>query len=96
MRNLQRRVDLSHSISGQTFNVKIDNGKSQTVPVTLQRADGSTISVNFDNKVSDFHTKIDNSSIDMDISSSINNSPEDDYYDEIIYYDGGGVEGYGD
>lgn len=22
--------------------------------------------------------------------------PEDDYYDEIIYYDGGGVEGYGD
>lgn len=23
-------------------------------------------------------------------------NPDDDYYDEIVYYDGGGVEGYGD
>ena len=30
------------------------------------------------------------------IKTDINNqSPEDLYYDEIIYYDGGGVEGYG-
>lgn len=24
------------------------------------------------------------------------NEPDEDYYDEVIYYDGGGVEGHGD
>lgn len=29
--------------------------------------------------------------------AEVNNSaPQDIYYDEIVYYDGGGVEGYGD
>ena len=25
-----------------------------------------------------------------------NSDSDDDYYDEIVYYDGGGVEGYGE
>ena len=29
------------------------------------------------------------------VTLSSNDDPDEDYYDEIIYYDGGGVEGYG-
>ena len=31
----------------------------------------------------------------MTIGGNFNTNTEDLYYDEIIYYDGGGVEGYG-
>ena len=32
----------------------------------------------------------------LDVSTSVRPTDEDIYYDEIVYYDGGGVEGYGD
>ncbi len=35
-------------------------------------------------------------SSDIGINSNVRPTDEDIYYDEIIYYDGGGVEGYGD
>lgn len=33
---------------------------------------------------------------DFDMSTNVRPTDEDIYYDEIVYYDGGGVEGYGD
>lgn len=35
-------------------------------------------------------------SSNIDIHSNIGPTDEDIYYDEVVYYDGGGVEGYGD
>jgi hypothetical protein len=32
----------------------------------------------------------------LDIHSNVSPTEEDITYDEVIYYDGGGVEGYGD
>ena len=32
---------------------------------------------------------------DLSINGNFDTNTEDLYYDEIIYYDGGGVEGYG-
>jgi hypothetical protein len=32
----------------------------------------------------------------FDMSTNVRPTDEDIYYDEIVYYDGGGVEGYGD
>lgn len=34
--------------------------------------------------------------VQFDSTSLSSDSPEDDYYEEVVYYDGGGVEGYGD
>lgn len=31
----------------------------------------------------------------VNVSGNFNTNTEDLYYDEIVYYDGGGVEGYG-
>lgn len=31
----------------------------------------------------------------MDTKIDINNKPEEIYYDDVIIYDGGGVDGYG-
>ncbi len=39
--------------------------------------------------------KFTKTSSDLDISTHVRPSEEDIYYDEIVYYDGGGVEGYG-
>lgn len=32
--------------------------------------------------------------VKFDAVSPSSDNPDDDYYDEIVYYDGGGVEGY--
>ena len=40
--------------------------------------------------------KFNKTSNNMDIDAHVRPTDEDIYYDEIIYYDGGGVEGYGD
>lgn len=61
------------------------------------------------NKDNTFHLKFNSSysepmklklnkiSSTIDIKADMNCAPSEDiYYDEIIYYDGGGVDGYGD
>ena len=41
--------------------------------------------------------KLNKTSSALDIKTDTSSAPsEDTYYDEIIYYDGGGVDGYGD
>lgn len=44
----------------------------------------------------DFKVKLHKTSTVLENKININNTkPEDVYYDEVIIYDGGGVEGYG-
>ena len=41
--------------------------------------------------------KLNKISSTLDIKTDTSSAPSEDvYYDEIIYYDGGGVDGYGD
>jgi len=41
--------------------------------------------------------KLNKTSSALDIKTDTSSAPSEDiYYDEIIYYDGGGVDGYGD
>ncbi len=41
--------------------------------------------------------KLNKTSSTLDIKTDTSSAPSEDvYYDEIIYYDGGGVNGYGD
>ena len=41
--------------------------------------------------------KLNKTSSTLDIKTDASSAPSEDvYYDEIIYYDGGGVNGYGD
>ena len=54
------------------------------------------MSLNFKKSNSSFGTKFDKTDNSIDTKTDINNTPEEDvWYDEVIYYDGGGVEGYG-
>lgn len=39
--------------------------------------------------------KFNKTSNDFGINTNVHSTDEDVYYDEIVYYDGGGVEGYG-
>lgn len=48
------------------------------------------------NSNQDFKVKLHKTSTVLENKIDINNTkPEDIYYDEVIIYDGGGVEGYG-
>jgi hypothetical protein len=48
------------------------------------------------NSNQDFKVKLHKTSTVLENKIDINNTkPEDVYYDEVIIYDGGGVEGYG-
>ncbi len=43
-----------------------------------------------------FNVKLHKTSTVLDNKINVNNTqPEDVYYDEVVIYDGGGVEGYG-
>ena len=57
----------------------------------------NTFKVSFSSSQSTFdHLHFNKTSSNLNIHSNIGPTDEDIYYDEIIYYDGGGVEGYGD
>ncbi len=58
----------------------------------------SVLSVDFNQKDASLTSNLNtNSSIIEDTKFEPNTTiPEDVYYDEVIYYDGGGVDGYGD
>lgn len=65
-------------------NFKVDlNIQNISVPVQLEKT-SSQVSIK---------TSIEKNIIDT--NGVVNNNTEDSYYDEIVYYDGGGVDGYG-
>ena len=62
------------------------------------KKESNVLTVNFNKQDSFLPTDLNDSSSlidDMRFEPSAS-KPEDIYYDEIIYYDGGGVDGYGD
>lgn len=88
------RIQTKVNEINQTFKVKFNT--SSNFKVKLEK-DNNVIKTKLDDSKSTFKTKVDNKDNSIYAKSDINNSPEPDaWYDEIIYYDGGGVEGYGD
>ena len=78
----------------QTFKVSFTSNSNFNVKL---EKDNSLISTKLETTESSFNTQIDKTNSSIDAKTDINNTPEEDvWYDEIIYYDGGGVEGYGD
>ena len=57
-----------------------------------------TFKINFNSSRSEpMKLKLNKTSSTIEVKTDMSCAPsEDTYYDEIIYYDGGGVDGYGD
>ena len=81
----------SHSV----FKTQLNSNLKSNLKTELVKTN-SVISTNLEKDLHDMDTTIETTSTNLDIDTTMNNSPEDTYFDEIIYYDGGGVEGYGD
>lgn len=89
-----RRIQTKVNEINQTFEVKLN---SNTSFKTKLQKDNKIIPVKNENSKSSFDMDVDNKDNSIYAKTDINNTPEEDtWYDEIIYYDGGGVEGYGD
>lgn len=87
------RIQTKISEVDRTFNVKFNSNSN--FKVTLDKT-SSSVPVQFEKSQSSFNTPIDKSDNSIDAKSDLNNKPEEDtWYDEIIFYDGGGVDGYG-
>ena len=90
-----KRIQVQSLLGNRSFSVKL-NSNSQTFKTPINKADNSVTTVAKFNKPT-VSTSVDTSSSKIETKTDINNQPVDDlYYDEIVYYDGGGVEGYGD
>ena len=78
----------------RVFKTKI-NSNVQTFNTSVSKID-NTISTSVVDSSAPLETIIDTSVSQLNIKTDINNQPTDEiYYDEVIIYDGGGVEGYG-
>ena len=78
----------------RVFKTKI-NSNVQTFNTSVSKID-NTISTSMVDSSAPLETVIDTSVSQLNIKTDINNQPTDEiYYDEVIIYDGGGVEGYG-
>lgn len=79
----------------KTFNPTIGN-HNNTFKVSLTKTGGSVNTTNFnDSKTIKAEANINSSSNQMNPNMDVSGGTIDEYYDEVIYYDGGGVEGYG-
>lgn len=86
------RIQAKMSEIDRTFNVKFNSNSN--FKVKLEKT-SSAMPVQFDKNQSSFKTSIDKSDNSIDAKSDLNNFPEPDaWYDEVIFYDGGGVDGW--
>ena len=89
-----RRMPIIKMSENRVFKTKI-NSNVQTFNTSVSKID-NTISTSVVDSSAPLETIIDTSVSQLNIKTDINNQPTDEiYYDEVIIYDGGGVEGYG-
>ena len=80
----------------RTFRIQLNDDSVRNLKVDLEKQEGAPVDMDFTNLAPALNTKVETSQSGFETKSEINNTPtEDDWYDEIIFYDGGGVEGYG-
>ena len=89
-----KRIQIQRQAENRTIPVKI-NSNNQTFKTSVYKVSNSIQTISQFNKTT-LSTSTNTSSSKIETKTDINNQPvEDLYYDEVIYYDGGGVEGYG-
>lgn len=85
-------------IRKQTDNRRIPiklNSNNQIFITSVSKVSNSIQTISQFNETT-LSTSTSSSSSKIETKTDINNQPvEDLYYDEVVYYDGGGVEGYG-
>lgn len=89
-----RRIPTIKTSENRVFKTKI-NSNTQTFNTSVSKID-NTISTSVADGSASLETIVDTSISQLNIKTDINNQPTDEvYFDEIIIYDGGGVDGYG-
>lgn len=90
-----RLTQIQHLTDNKSFSVKLNsNNRIFKTPITKIT---NTVTTTTQLNESTVSTSVNTSSSAIKTKTDINNQPIDDlYYDEVVYYDGGGVEGYGD
>ena len=90
-----RLTQIQHLTDNKSFSVKLNsNNRIFKTPITKII---NTVTTTTQLNESTVSTSVNTSSSAIETKTDINNQPIDDlYYDEVVYYDGGGVEGYGD
>ena len=78
----------------QTFKTQLNSNGDMEFKVTLN-SQNQSVPIQFQKNKTEIDTSTQFNSNVVESSGQVNNSPEDGYYDEVIFYDGGGVEGYG-
>ena len=89
-----RRIPIIKTSENRVFKTKI-NSNVQTFNTSVSKID-NTISTSVVDSSTPLETIVDTSVSQLNIKTDINNQPTDEvYFDEVIIYDGGGVDGYG-
>lgn len=78
----------------RTFKVDFNSNSHSNFYVQLTK-ESSSIPLKIEEIDNVLNSTVDISSNTIEADTDINNSSEDTWYDEVIFYDGGGVEGYG-
>ena len=90
-----RRFKASLGNQDQTFKVQFNTDSIKEMKMGLKQ-EGDGLKLDFTNLSQPLNTEVTTSDTNFETKTDINNTPVDDeWYDEIIYYDGGGVDGYG-
>ena len=78
----------------RTFKVDFNSSSHSNFHMQLTK-ESSSIPLKIEETNNALNSTVDTSSNTIEADTDINNSSEDTWYDEVIFYDGGGVEGYG-
>lgn len=78
----------------QTFKTQLNSNGDMNFKVTLN-SENQSIPTQLTKQTQNVSVEPQISSNTINSSGVVNNTSEDEFYDEIIFYDGGGVEGYG-
>ena len=78
----------------RTFKVGFNSNSHSSFRMQLTK-ESSSIPVEIEKTNNTLNSTVDTSNNTVEVDTDVNNSPEDTWYDEIIFYDGGGVDGYG-
>jgi len=90
-----RQLQIKANVNNRTFKTGLNKG-DDNFNVKFKSTDKGMNIVNFNSSGTiEVDAKLNDSSVQMNTPIDISGGQIDDYYDEIVFYDGGGVEGYG-
>lgn len=88
-----RRLKIDKKTQDKTFPINL-NSNTSSFNLSLKKIDDSIkVKTNFSS--GSVKTSTSTLSDKIETKSDINNQPTNIYYDEVIFYDGGDVNGYG-